>query len=89
MIAVEFNRQQSKRSDVRLGSFVSVLNLNSTRCFSTNTGLKTKALTHTDITSTNIFLFYFLEHTVEPTLANVRGDRHSSETIKTETQSNS
>lgn len=89
MIAVEFNRQQSKRSDVRIGSFVSVLNLNSTRCFSTNTGLKTKALTHTDITSTNIFLFYFLEHTAEPTLANVRGDQHSSETIKTETQSNS
>lgn len=59
---------------MRLGSFVSVLALNSTCCFSTNTGLETKALTHTDIISTNTFLFYFLEYTVEPTLANVRGD---------------
>lgn len=87
MIAVEFNGQQSTSRDVRLGSFVSVLN--STCCFSTNTGLKTEALTHTDITSTNTFLFYFLEHTTEPTWANVRGDRRSSETIETSgTQSN-
>lgn len=82
MIAVKFNGQRSKRSDVGLGSFVWVLNSNSTCCFSTNTGLKTKALTHTDITS-NTFLFYFLQHTAEPALANVRGDRPSSETIET------